>query len=429
MSDDDSDSEGNSPVVRSPTRLTYRIGGLQPEVQSAVRDAFEDPPKITLQYCRLKDDVYAFQMTELVPRSIRIGSPNSSRPHPRCSCGKTSPPCRHVLWLMDQLSKQTLYNHDSDTPLTLTPAGYPAEIGHPFNDISNFHLDLLAESLHCEVVDDTDSDDEDDLNDYRVLEARELLASIAAVPPEKFRPDIFSNPRRGKKPLKRGDLERTLFRILLDNNELFNYLLSLTRSTDPIKDPFRKLSQRVTRVLAELDEYCENPSSPQFASSGSETPCNVGWAAHHILGIVSAIRAAIFPPHTSSPAQRVAAARALVRILSNVSDRNRDVHPGANPSDRNLYARLIGTQDDGFIISILAHLPEAASQFLHNLEVVQDRLGVHGAPPSYIKKFNDLITTLRGFPQPGSSRSSPGGAGSKRHSQGPGSSRDTKRAK
>jgi len=330
---------------------------------------------------------------------------------------------------MDQLSKQTLYNHDSDTPLTLTPAGYPAEIGHPFNDISNFHLDLLAESLHCEVVDDTDSDDEDDLNDYRVLEARELLASIAAVPPEKFRPDIFSNPRRGKKPLKRGDLERTLFRILLDNNELFNYLLSLTRSTDPIKDPFRKLSQRVTRVLAELDEYCENPSSPQFASSGSETPCNVGWAAHHILGIVSAIRAAIFPPHTSSPAQRVAAARALVRILSNVSDRNRDVHPGANPSDRNLYARLIGTQDDGFIISILAHLPEAASQFLHNLEVVQDRLGVHGAPPSYIKKFNDLITTLRGFPQPGSSRSSPGGAGSKRHSQGPGSSRDTKRAK
>src|SRR3546814_12264201 len=54
--------------VCSSDLLTYKIGGLQPEVQSAVRDAFEDPPKITLQYCRLKDDVYAFQMTELVPR-------------------------------------------------------------------------------------------------------------------------------------------------------------------------------------------------------------------------------------------------------------------------------------------------------------------------------------------------------------------------
>ncbi|PKS06556.1 hypothetical protein jhhlp_007304 [Lomentospora prolificans] len=442
------DSDEEDPfLIRSPNRLTYKLNGLHPDVRSVARDTFQDPPKITLQYCRLQNNVYAFQMTELVHQSIRIGPPNSDQPHPHCSCNKTAVPCRHVFWLMDQLTKQTLYDHDVDAPLTLTPHGYPAEIGHPFDDISNFHLDLLAESLHCDMG-EVDSDEETRINEHRVLEVRELLASMAAVPPEKFRPDIFTTPRRGKKPLKRGDLEQTLFRILLDNNELFNYLLSLARPTDSIRDPFRKLSQRATRVLAELDDHCstsphpgstgfhaETPTSThslsptQTASLGFKISCDVPWAAHHILGIISSIRAAIYPIHASTPSQRISAARALVRIFSNVSDRNRDIHPGETPADRNLYARLIGTRDEDFIIPILTDLREAASQFLHNLEVVQYRLGVHGAPITYIEKFNDLITVLRTYPQPGSSRSSPGGAGSKRHGQDSSSSRDPKRVK
>lgn len=444
----DSDEDEDSSLVRSPTRLTYHLGGLPRSIQGAARDAFQDPPKITLQCCRLKDGVYAFQMTELVHRSIRIESPDSNRPHPRCSCSKSSAsPCRHVFWLMDQLAKQTLYNRNPNTPLSLTVHGYPAEVGHPFTDISNFHLDLLAESLHCDLV-DAECDRDGDLDESRVLDARELLASISAVPPEKFRPDIFTAPHRGKKPLKRGDLEQTLFRVLLDNKQLFNELYSLTRYTDPIKDPFRRLSQRAARVFAELDTYCSelhnsSLSGPRSLSPGSsssvspagslaprtETPCNVSWAAHHILGIVSSIRAAIYPLHASTPFQRIGAARALVRILSGVSDRNGDVNPGSVPAERNLYARLIGTGDEDFIIPILVDIPEASSHFLHNLEVVQDRLKVHGAPPSYVGKFSNLITTLRGYPQPGSSRSSPGGTGSKRHIQGPPSSRDAKRVK
>ncbi|CAI4216406.1 unnamed protein product [Parascedosporium putredinis] len=369
----DSDEDEDSSLVRSPTRLTYHLGGLPRSIQGAARDAFQDPPKITLQCCRLKDGVYAFQMTEL-------------------------------------LAKQTLYNRNSNTPLSLTVHGYPAEVGHPFTDISNFHLDLLAESLHCDLV-DPECDRDGDLDES-----------------QKFRPDIFTAPHRGKKPLKRGDLEQTLFRMLLDNKQLFNELYSLTRYTDPIKDPFRRLSQRAARVFAELDTYCSelhnasvsgprslSPSSSSSVSpAGSlaprtETPCNVSWAAHHILGIVSSIRAAVYPLHASTPFQRIGAARALVRILSGVSDRNGDVNPGSVPAERNLYARLIGTSDEDFVIAILVDIPEASSHFLHNLEVVQDRLKVHGAPPSYIGKFSNLISTLRGYPQPGSSRSSPVG--------------------
>ena len=73
-------------VIRSPSRLSYRIDNLPPDAQSRVREAFKDPPRLTLQYCRLRDGVYAFQMSELVPRSIRIGGPGSPFPSPRCSC-------------------------------------------------------------------------------------------------------------------------------------------------------------------------------------------------------------------------------------------------------------------------------------------------------------------------------------------------------
>lgn len=163
----------------------------------------------------------------------------------------------------------------------------------------------------------------------------------------------------------------------------------------------------------------------------SGTPCNVPWAAHHILGIISLIRSAIYPTRSQtpsgqalSPSQRLSATRALVRILSNVSDRNRDMHAGLTGPDRNLYARLIGSRDEGFIISILADLPDTASHFIHNLEVVQNRLEVHGAPASYIAKFNDLIAALKSHQR---SQSSPGGAGSKRQGQCQGSSREAKR--
>ncbi|MBE3044148.1 hypothetical protein IMZ48_16570, partial [Candidatus Bathyarchaeota archaeon] len=165
-----SEDDDESPYIRSPSKLTYKIDGLEPKVQSAVRDSFKDPPEMTLQKCGQRGDVYAFQMTELVYRSIRIGSPESGLSSPQCSCEAASP-CKHVLWLMDRLAKQTLYGHEPSAPLNLTPHGYAEEMGHPFQDISRFHLDILAESLHCELT-PQDSDDDDD---FRAQEAHELL--------------------------------------------------------------------------------------------------------------------------------------------------------------------------------------------------------------------------------------------------------------
>ncbi|KAF3358143.1 hypothetical protein VdG1_02920 [Verticillium dahliae VDG1] len=304
---EDSSAEDETPtIVRSPTKLTYKIDRLSDETRSTVREAFKDPPRLSLQYCRLQDDTYAFQMTEMVPRSIRIGSSESKFPTPRCSCGKQNGPCKHLLWLLDQLVKQTLYDQDPASPLTMTSKGFAEEFGDPFSSISDFHLDVLADSLRCRVVhpdsgnddDDDDDDDDEDLDPSRVQEARELLASVAAVYPEEYREDIFTDPTPGTNIIKRRDLECTIFRMLLDNNDFFHYFLSRARSSDPIKDPFNKLEQRVRRVLRDLDAYSARPDTTSSSSPSREGPRNVAWAARHILGVTTLINTTIFKRDT-----------------------------------------------------------------------------------------------------------------------------------
>ena len=390
--DSDSSLDDDSPtIVRSPSKLSYKIDKLSPHAQSKVREAFKDPPKMALQYCRLRDDVYAFQMTEMVPRSIRIGSPGSNFPHPKCSCGKQDQgPCKHLLWLLDQLTKQVNYDGNPSTSLTMKPEGYAEELGDPHSNISHFHLDVVAEGLHCEVIrpgSDEDADD-DDLEPNRVRDSRELLAAVAGQEPNSFRPDIFNAPALGKNIIKRNDLECTIFRMLLDNDDFYHYFISHARPSDPVKDPFRKLEQRVDRVLRELDVYSSaatgtspdssTKTSPASATSGAEGPRNIAWAAFHILGVTKLIRATIFRRDRPLAAwERRSAARALVRILASVVDRNRDAHPGPTILDRNLYARLIGSANDDFVVGTLLLLPDAAAPFLQDLEVISDAVGVH----------------------------------------------------
>jgi hypothetical protein len=397
-----SDSEDDSSsTVRSPTKLRYRLDKLPERLRESVRDAFGDPPKLAMQRRRLVDNTYAFQMTELVTRSVRIrGDPDgASSSRLTCSCGggadedAAGSSCPHLLWLLDQLLKQTLYTQDHNTPVTMSANGWAEEMGDPFRTIAAHHLEVLAPSLHCQIV-DPDADSDHNIDPTRVLESRELLAHVHSTAPEDFRPDIFDHPTLGKKTLKKNDLDCSVFRMLMDNPHFFQYFLSLSQPTDPIKDPFRKLSQRVDRVLRRLDSNKLPQSSA--AQSNPETPQNVTWAAKHLRGSVGLIKASIFA--TNRPLQSIeamSAARALVHILDEVVHRNYDIGRGATRVDRNLYLQLIGDRDEDFVIDVLNILPEAASQFLHDLEDVLDQIGVHGAPASYVAKFRSLLKRLR----------------------------------
>lgn len=417
--DKDGDDE---PVAfaKSPAKLVYTLDQLPARIRDAVRDVFMEPPNIALQQCLRIDDTYAFQMTELVTRSIRIRAPESGPDSLSCTCGEREVPCRHLIWLLDQVAEQTLYDRVGGSPLTMTTAGYAQEMGDPFESISQHHLDVLADGLHCRFLDANSCfDDADEPCPHRVLESRELLSAMYDAEPDDFRPDIFESPAPGKKALKRHDADCTIFRMLLDNHHFFHYFLSLSRAKDPVRDRFRKLCQRVDHVLRNLDA-CS--SSEVAAKTGGEPPCHVAWAARHISGAVKLIRTCIYTrdrPFTSREA--LSAARALVHILAAVVARSRDAHAGESRRVRNLYLRLIGDHDTGFVIDELDLIPEASSQFIYSLEATHERIGVLGAPVSYVEKMRALIARLR---------TSTAGAGLKRCGQGDeGAQREPKRMK
>ncbi|KAL6891170.1 hypothetical protein HDV57DRAFT_513619 [Trichoderma longibrachiatum] len=456
---DESDEDELSMVIQSPAKLAYDIHHLPEKEQDVVRDVFGEPPAIALQQCRLMDNTYAFQMTELVTRSVRIRATGDGASHITCSCGRNdgdgnaAEPCSHLFWLLDRLTKQVLYDYDAKTPLTMTRAGFAEELGDPFTAIAEHHLDILSAGLHCQVIDpESVYGHGDELALHRVQESRELLAALYGVSPDEFRPDLCGRRLLGKKKVvKRNDLDCTVLRMLLDNPHFFDYFQSAVSLP---QDAFSKLSQRVDRVLRRFDAYAAaDPASAGRRSA--ETAPDVSWAAKHMLGCVRLIRNYIFTrTRPLQPSEEDAAARTLVHILSAVVARNRDVlppfpttsdsplspssssptsHPPArvpamSRTERNLYLRLIGDadRDADFVLAELGLIPEAASQHLHTLEALFEDIGMRGAPVGYFEKFRALLGRLRG------TRRRSSGGGLKRQGDGEdegGAFRESKRMK
>lgn len=392
-------------IVRSPsTDLSYNISNLQPQTQELVRQLFhetppEEPPQIVLQWCQLSQEeqgshFYAFQMHEIVPRSIRIGAPDSRYPTPRCNCMRDSTqPCKHLMALLDQINYHTL-DQAPDRELTLTPAGFAAEAGNPFEKISGFHLEILADCLHCDVG---SPESQTQPNPFRVQETREVLAAVADVDSDEYRPDLFDTTALlgDHGIISRADLERTVIQMLLANNDFFAYFLKLLDTTDAARDPYRKLEQRVKRVLAALKSLSSHsaPSSPPRAPEG---PPTVTWAASHLLSATRTIAGLIQrQDRPALPWERASAARALVRMLrAVVMEHAADAHGGATPEERNLFARLIGQRDTGFAVDGLALLPEQ-NQFIDELEAIEEALGVLGAQVGFVRKLRAVIAQLR----------------------------------
>ena len=417
-----SSMEEDSPmIVRSPqTDLTYNISNLHPQTQELVRQLFhetppEEPPQIVLQWCQLSQEeqgshFYAFQMHEIVPRSIRIGAPDSRYPTPRCNCMRDSnQPCKHLIALLDQINYHTL-DQAPDRELTLTPAGFAAEAGNPFEKISGFHLEILADCLHCDVG---SPESKTQPNPYRIQESREILAAVAKVDSDEYRPDLFDTSALlgDHGIISRADLERTVVQMLLANNDFFAYFLKLLDANDAARDPFRKLEQRVKRVLTALKSI-SSPSTSSAPPHAPEGPPTVTWAASHLLSTTRTIAGLIQrPDRPALPWERASAARALVRILrAVVMEHTADAHGGATPEERNLYARLIGQRDTGFAVDTLALLPEQ-NQFIDELETIEEALGVLGAQVGFVHKLRSVIARLRASTSTRGGGSSGSGAG------------------
>ncbi|TQV97188.1 SWIM zinc finger protein [Cordyceps javanica] len=404
------DSE-QSDHVRSPTRLVYNLDALPEKTKSTVRDAFNEPPSMVVQHCRQVDDTFAFQMSEVVTRSVRIRAPSSGEARLSCSCTQGTQehdkePCHHILWLLDQLVKQTLYDADHEKPLTMTSAGYPEEMGDPFHAISEHHLNIVADGLHCKHVDQGCYDPKE-ASKHRIQESRELLSSVYDTPTDSFRSDIFDEPLLSPPIVKPQDLDYTVFRMLVDDDLFFHYFLSeSTRGSDVIQQ-FRLLTHRINAVLQDFDAHNSGASSDE--SNSPQGSHSVAWAARHIQGVISLVRYAIFSGERPLNAtEKAAAARTLIHILDCVVKRCADARVGGRRAERNLFLRFLGDVDIGFILNELEMIPDGARPYLYALDLLVNKMAENEAKPSYLIKFRKFIAQLKmSGPAPSRKRASP----------------------
>lgn len=413
------ESEDNSVVsqqaddcLRFPSKLTYSLEKLTPTKRQHVIDAIECLPQIVLQECAQRDGHVIFQVSELTNFRIRTGSRSSQWSAPSCSCGEVSPsrtPCRHVLWLFDQITSQILDNRGE--VLMLNKHGYADTLENPYDMITRCHLDVLADDLHSRVLKTTSDSDDALYNARRVQEVREILASLNRTPIDEYRPDIFDNPTGGRRVIKRNDLECTIFRMLCQNNEFFHYFLSSMKSDELVNNTFRKLQNRADAALAGLDAYAETAASATPADDPN--PKDVSWCAMHLQTVVKKIQTAIMRARRPLELwERQAAARSLLHILREVVDRCRDLSPPSSQEkvDSNLYLKLIGDRDRNFTIGALNSLtPDAIHPFVGELDRIIFDMQKHGVPHSYADKLRDIHERADRV------RVSPSPSGSKRH--------------
>ncbi|KAI1493146.1 hypothetical protein F5X96DRAFT_267069 [Biscogniauxia mediterranea] len=393
-SDTDSgfDVDEESSMVTYPSNMTYSLHALDEHTRSHVINALstDSTSKIVLRGCQSRGQDFIFELSELVEYTVRTGTANSQYAQPSCNCEqyrRGGPPCRHTLWLCDQITSQMLpYPEES---LTLTPDGYSEQLGNACDQIPEFQFDVLADSLQCDLA---SQGQETIPSPRRVQTVREMLATLNETPVDEYRPDLF-DPKKGKRVVKSGDLEQTIFRMLLRNHEFFSYFLSSMRNYDLLNPQFRRFRNRADAALAGLDEYAEHASE-----QGALGRKDVEWCARNLNDICLQILSAIFSTETRLDEYGMrAAARTLIHILREVVDRNKDIGPPSLPKDRrNLYFRLIGDKDRKFVLKVLENInPSAISHLMAHLVVIEEKILQFGVPPSYINKLRDIMSHVR----------------------------------
>jgi hypothetical protein len=296
----------------------------------------------------------------------------------------------------------------------------------PYEQISSMGLDTVCDELHWELREGTDSDTEETRwqlkKDYsasevgrqtrgmikeRMRTVRDIMATLSSQLTDDFRADIFETPDEISMddPFVLGDLEATLAKILIKDDDIFHQFNVLVPRNARAADYFRKMGLKAQHTLVLLDNYSE--VGP--ASGGQH---DVIWCAQELVDIVDAISHNITERQPLSPASREEAAKALVFILRTVvKDRNHEAYQNSKwhrrpkhgePSiDRNLYERLIGTKSranpGNFVLKTLQDLPEA-QRFVSDLEEclrVLKTIGWGPAPSAYTDKLNAIITQLK----------------------------------
>jgi len=358
---------------------------------------------------------YSFEIADaqIGKEGIQFGSSDNALP--RCSCGKQD--CRHMLWLLEQLSLAGV-DITGDTEL-----GY-------YEQIASIGLERICENLQWELDERQESKQltwhltkgshqlprgsRTRVSVQRKIdEIRDILATLSDLPLDDYPTNILDDFENfsADNILVKNDLHATVSRLLILDEALFDQFKNIVPPNVRASDYFYKMGRKAMDAFHRLDLYVEN--GPEASSTIQH---DVIWCAQRLIEIVNAIGSNIKTRRPLNTIARRAAAEALISILTEVViHRNTDAYqnrnfprrrPHGEPlRDQVLYQRLIGDpsphhslSDNSFVIEHLENLPEARF-FIVKLEEVLKHLSGIGwgpAPREYRDRLRGIIAQHKG---------------------------------
>ncbi|KAL4910785.1 hypothetical protein BDW74DRAFT_172253 [Aspergillus multicolor] len=340
--------------------------------------------------------------------------------------------CQHIFWLLDQLQGQSL----SVSP---SPSHVPSKIllssdahaqGFPRIEqllSSHITLELIAKQLDWPYV----RSEVEEGGFSRTQRVRDILSAFSAeILPEEFRCDIaeldfdpedntgyshvsIKKMRTPEQCVVQGDMEMTLFRLAVNDDNVFTSLCKAMPPGACAAIYYDKALQRSREILSEFDRYCRTLGGPTETKDQDEKGYKV---ASSVAAVIQALKTNSLNiqknMYARAPHGLQGAAEALTTILEDISRRNNDAladnkygrvsfSPANTPEDedsRNLYQQLIGNADDEdeeggyFILDALADLPgEDLHPFREKLGAVLRRVEVNRAPRGFIVTLAGIV--------------------------------------
>ncbi|KAI1329629.1 hypothetical protein F5Y16DRAFT_397277 [Xylariaceae sp. FL0255] len=357
--------------------------GTRESVVKAINASSKFASRFTLRRYQDRNDHYVFLLSESTEHHVRLGKTNGRYVFPSCSCQQDGTggyleqhPCRHTLWFCDQIAKQILpYQHQ---PYSLGMAGWTTKEGNLCDDVELYGLDMLATGLNCVSFEN------------RVRTAREILATIGGTSVQELRGDLQDS----NQVIKQGDLEQTVFRMLLHNDALYSYFLSSLRHFERLNPRFRPFRDQVDAALTALDELPRNSLAQDFHKEFDR--CFTRFK--HVEQQIMSLRLHSEPDRELDEFDQRAAVYTLIVVLCRALEyyQNREwrnEHGEIVPF--NLCQKLIDESSPHFILDLLGEFDsEILRYFSHDLAKLAAKLVEKRMPQSYIDKLNSIISIV-----------------------------------
>ncbi|KAI0164716.1 hypothetical protein GGR57DRAFT_497592 [Xylariaceae sp. FL1272] len=391
--DDDSgfDYDKTLDVATFPSGKRYSLRELDINTREAVVRSINTSSKLSLRRCHARDkDTYFFLVAESREYHVRMAAdPQSPWFSPSCSCRQENEdsvghvpqhPCRHTLWVCDQVAGQMLA-HQSD-PYTLRLDGYTNEEENLCQYIDDYGFEILAKGLNCELQSDIPSS-------RKLSTARDILATLSGASTDQNTDDVQNQTQ----VIVEGDLEQTVFRMLVHNNSFYSYVLSAMRHFKHLNARFRLFREHVDATLAKFDGIVKQPSQNSF----TEFILCVKRFRHIEQQILSFLLYSD-PDRELDEADQIAAVYTLVYCLERTLQYNEDhfLSVGGLPVTVNLCDTLINQDKNNYVLDVISKFGnDIVRHSLTDLIRVEEQLRDAKFPRTYHEKFRDILRNAR----------------------------------